>query len=229
MTGTWMPQVGDRVVPSAKAGTTILSGVSAPDHRRPTVGKTIGTVLGKPGYSSTYWRVQWDPDEGGHFPVGPIAEDHSPTRQYTSSQLEWLLTSSEMEKIVPTTNTELDLYKARVKDVAARAKRGHPGKAVHIDEILNTLGVTTGPREPKKGSVVRHPTMSITYTRPWGFPTDGGRNWRCSDKTYQTSSELPWTEVVRLCGGAPVVLLDTNGDIDYTDADIRHNVKAAQA
>lgn len=213
------------MVASEFARTSILKGETAIGRRRPEIGKTVGTVLGRSG--SSFYRVMWEADEGGQFPIGALKPDHNRDTQYPFSELEWLMAPREMEKYVPTTTptAEIEQYKQRVKEVAARAKRGHPGKAVDIDEILKNVGVTTGPPEPSKGSVVRHPTMSITYTRPWGFPTNGGNNWRCSDKYGSGPSELPWTEVVRLCGGSPVVLLDVKGDIDYTNADIRHNVQ----
>lgn len=223
--------VGDRVVPTEEARRTLFGGNSPhPNHRYPTVGKTVGTITNKS--SMSYWTVIFDKDDGGEFPTCQLEAGHDRFTHYGQGNLEWLLADSEMEKYVPVTataNAEVEAFKKKTLETAARARRNHPGKATSIDEILKEVGLLTGPKELKKGSVVRHPDMSVTYTRPWGFPTDGGNNWRCSDKYGSGPSELPWTEVVRLCNGAPVVLLDTNGDIDYTNADIRHGVKKAQA
>lgn len=220
-------RVGDRVVPTQEAERTLFIG-NPGITRYPVVGKTIGTITKVPGGGSFY-GVQWDPDDVGEFPCG----DFEAGRQYTKGQLEWLLTEAEMEKYVPTTtNTqqnEIADFRRQAALVAVRAKRAHPGKSDDIDDILKVLGeLAPDPlREPARGSIVRHPTMSVAYVRPWARYSDGGPNWKSSNNS---DNNITWQEVLRACANDPVILLSTvrgeGTDVeDYATADRRIGFK----
>lgn len=218
-------QVGDRVVATEEARTNLFP-EPRESYRVPVVGQTVGTVtkVPRPGVSRFY-GVQWDRDAEGEFPPGEFIRGH----QYSIPQLEWLLAESEMEKHVPTTNSTpqaVEEFEASVRRVAARAKRAHPGKVAQIDQILAHAGIKTipdGKAEPARGSIVRHPLMSIVYTRPWSAYTDGASSWRVSG----SNNHETWEEVLRLCGGNPVVLVEVKeNEGGYADADARHNIKS---
>lgn len=219
-------RVGDRVVPTEEAQRTLFTGSRM---RFPVVGKTIGTVTKTPGGGSFY-GVEWDPDEVGPFPCS----EWEPGQTYTKPQLEWLLSAAEMEKYVPTTtNTqqqnEIADFRRQAALVAVRAKRAHPGKTDDIDEILKVLGEAAPDplREPARGSIVRHPTMSVVYIRPWARYSEGGPNWKSSNNS---ENNITWQEVLRACANNPVVLLSTvrgeGTDVeDYATADQRLGLK----
>lgn len=200
--------------------------------RFPVIGKTVGTITKTPGGGSFY-GVEWDADEVGQFPCS----EWEPGRTYTKGQLEWLLSEKEMEKYVPTTtNTqsspnEILEFHRKAAVVAGRAKRAHPGKSDYIDEIMKHVGILEGNNplaELPRGSIVRHPTMSVAYVRVWSGYSDGGSNWRSTNSN--SGERMTWSEVLRLCSSEPVVLLNTQRDANsrdenYEDADRRLGLK----
>lgn len=76
---------------------------------------------------------------------------------------------------------------------------------------------SAGPPEPSPGSIARHVSMSVAYSRPWGQLVDGQKNW-ASTQLLQPELER-WDDIKHKV----VVIVDTNGADSYRSSGVWGN------